>query len=70
MPGEKTNYEILQECSQKISSLIELEKQHRAKMVCIEGEELEFPEELVDNFRRKFQTIKVEVIVTLNQIHL
>ncbi len=70
MPNHDEHAELLQKCSQNVSSLIQLEKKHHDKMVHIEGEALEFPEELIQTLKQKFRNTRVITIVALNQIHL
>lgn len=69
MAKEQSDYDRLQECSQLISSLIELEKLYREQMVSVDDRVLTLPDDMVDDFKAKFRSIRVEVIVSLNQIH-
>lgn len=68
MPQERTNYEKLQECSQQVSELIELEELHRVGKVPCNAHELEIPNEMMESLKRRFIATRSKLIIKLNTI--
>ena len=62
------NYEKLQFAAKQISKLIILQKGWRDGQFMIEGEVIEFEEELKTKLKQKFAAIRSETITTLNSI--